>query len=207
MLYTSIFSNPIYINIVILCILVFLVLFLWRKITVLEGNFFILEKRVILIKKESRENTVNKKLENSNIIMNEIFQDIVSPDAKENIGTCSYNSCNIPSVEIINNDNNKPVNIENVLPDVVFDNIIEDSETQITFDMDKKDIFETKDVDTLSTTSEIVFNNDKYTNKKLSKLNLDKLKDICISENLQVDGTKIQIINRILELNKNITIE
>jgi len=50
-------------------------MFLWRKVIILEGNFFILEKRVNLIKKDSREDSISKSLEKSDIIMNEIFKD------------------------------------------------------------------------------------------------------------------------------------
>jgi hypothetical protein len=56
------------------------------------------------------------------------------------------------------------------------------------------------DIETQSTTSEIVFNTDtKYSQKKLSKLGIDKLKEICSSHNLNQEGTKTQLISRILE--------
>ena len=43
-----------------------------------------------------------------------------------------------------------------------------------------------------------------YNRKKLSKMNLDKLKDICISMQLSTDGTKNVLIDRILS---NLTLE
>jgi hypothetical protein len=73
-MYSFIFDQT-YINLFVLIVIVFLVMFLWRKVIILEGNFFILEKRVNLIKKDSREDSISKSLEKSDIIMNEIFKD------------------------------------------------------------------------------------------------------------------------------------
>ena len=56
------------------------------------------------------------------------------------------------------------------------------------------------DFENTSNTSEFVFNADeKYTQKKLSKLNMDKLKTICEKMNLSTEGNKNQLITRILE--------
>ena len=73
-MYSFIFDQT-YINLLILIVIVFLVMFLWRKVIILEGNFFVLEKRVNLIKKDVREDTIAKNIEKSDIIMNEIFKD------------------------------------------------------------------------------------------------------------------------------------
>ena len=73
-MYSFIFDQT-YINLFVLIVIVFLVMFLWRKVIILEGNFFILEKRVNLIKKDSREDSISKSIEKSDIIMNEIFKD------------------------------------------------------------------------------------------------------------------------------------
>ena len=73
-MYSFIFDQT-YINLLILIIIVFLVMFLWRKVIILEGNFFVLEKRVNLIKKDVREDSITKNIEKSDIIMNEIFKD------------------------------------------------------------------------------------------------------------------------------------
>jgi len=73
-MYSFIFDQT-YINLLILIMIVFLVMFLWRKIIILEGNFFILEKRVNLIKKDIREDSISKNIEKSDIIMNEVFKD------------------------------------------------------------------------------------------------------------------------------------
>ena len=52
-----------YINMVIFGLIVFFIMFLWRKITVMEGNMFILEKRVDMMKKSDRKDSINKNFE------------------------------------------------------------------------------------------------------------------------------------------------
>jgi hypothetical protein len=57
--------------------------------------------------------------------------------------------------------------------------------------------------DTMSVTSEITFGDDKKAlTKKYSKLSLDKLKDICNQNKINNEGTKNQLITRIIEVNK-----
>ena len=51
----------------------FLIMFLWRKLTILEGNYFLLEKRVNIIKKEDRTEQLSKNLENSDAVMKGSF--------------------------------------------------------------------------------------------------------------------------------------
>ena len=67
-----------YINLIILGFFLFLIMFLWRKITIIEGNYFILEKRVDMIKKTERDSLISKNMEKADIVMNEIFKDSTS---------------------------------------------------------------------------------------------------------------------------------
>ena len=78
-----------YINLIILGVFLFLIMFLWRKITIIEGNYFILEKRVDMIKKTERDTLISKNMEKADVVMNEIFKD--STDKKNfcnNVGYC-----------------------------------------------------------------------------------------------------------------------
>jgi hypothetical protein len=78
-----------YINLIILGFFLFLIMFLWRKITIIEGNYFILEKRVDMIKKTERDTLISKNMEKADVVMNEIFKD--STDKKDfcnNVGYC-----------------------------------------------------------------------------------------------------------------------
>jgi len=67
-----------YINLIILGFFLFLIMFLWRKITIIEGNYFILEKRVDMFKKTEREHLISKNIEKADIVMNEIFKDSIN---------------------------------------------------------------------------------------------------------------------------------
>ena len=57
------------------------------------------------------------------------------------------------------------------------------------------------DTDTMSVSSEITFTSDEKKNekKKYAKMSLDKLKDLCNQGNLNNDGTRNQLITRIIE--------
>ena len=58
------------------------------------------------------------------------------------------------------------------------------------FDLKKEMIMDDK---------ESIMSSNNLTKKKLSKLNLDKLKEKCIELELNTEGTKAQLIDRILE--------
>jgi hypothetical protein len=66
-------------------------MFLWRKITIIEGNYFILEKRVDMIKKTCRDSLISKNMERADIVMNEIFKDSTNGCSG---GSSKKNYCN-----------------------------------------------------------------------------------------------------------------
>ena len=281
-MYSFIFDQT-YINLFILVIIVSIVMFLWRKLIILEGNFFVLEKRVNLIKKDAREDSISRNIEKSDIIMNEIFKDFCPMNAcKQSVcfsstggdasGTCDANSCD----PLSNSQKNKPYNIsldENMVQFVstkpskqldsgdgddcgdgddiisfanggnVSINTLADHEDAGDTDTDAIDIdkmvdtiisssekYENKvhgepnyiggiagavdadaseqnDNDNMSISSEITFTsddkkNDKTLMKKYSKMSLDKLKEVCTTLNINSDGTRNQLITRIMEVKK-----
>jgi hypothetical protein len=225
-MYSFLFEST-YMTLAVLALLIFLVLFLWRKLTVLEGNFYILEKRVNLMKKENRETKLAKSIERSNIVMNEIFGDAVPSDACRSVGNCAFP---IPEEDVVDRSTiimsavdaededtyNKAPNTSEASDDNVkitfTNNFANDLDRKIEEAIDPVDIInaldmsenkEPKDIDSFSITSDITFNSDeKYSQKKLSKFNLDRLKDVCSQLNINSDGTKAQLITRILENNK-----
>ena len=256
-MYSFIFDQT-YINLMILIMIVFLVMFLWRKIIILEGNFFILEKRVNLIKRDVREDSFSKNFEKSETIMNEIFKDycpanacksygcLPSVDDNECIQTTKINSNNLHiNEDMVNyistqtpddlNDNTEKIqDIEEItftnkakVVDAVDDddddvgtvddidkmvnNIISSSEeyegkvtTEQTVLNDKSDHNE---FDNISITSDITFTSDDKKNegalhKKYSKMSLDKLKELCNTNDINIDGTKNQLIARLIENRK-----
>ena len=83
-----------YINLIIMGFFLFLIMFLWRKITIIEGNYFILEKRVDMIKKTCRDSLISKNMERADIVMNEIFKDSTNGGSGGSSGSSKKNYCN-----------------------------------------------------------------------------------------------------------------
>ena len=265
-MYSFIFDQT-YINLFVLIIIVFLVMFLWRKVIILEGNFFILEKRVNLIKKDAREDSISKSIEKSDIIMNEIFKDSSRSNACpifeyfpstggatraageageagsaddsytggatgatcDAFGKCPIFKKNSTDNISINEDmvqyisslpeDNLSDNTEKAIDIISFSNVSIDKDSgaevdkmldaiiSSSEDIEINDLDEPNEPDNISVSSEITFTsddkkNDKTLQKKYSKLSLDKLKELCSANNISADGTKNQLITRIIELKK-----
>jgi len=93
-----------YINLIIMGFFLFLIMFLWRKITIIEGNYFILEKRVDMIKKTDRDSLISKNMEKADVVMNEIFKDSTGGDKKNYCNNVSY----CPPEAILKSQKNTP---------------------------------------------------------------------------------------------------
>jgi hypothetical protein len=255
-MYSFLFDQT-YINLLILVIIVSLVMFLWRKLIILEGNFFVLEKRVNLIKKDAREDSISRNIEKSDVIMNEIFKDYAPSNAcKQSMyqgGSCPMPTAESlaqfvlpqhPDIDVITFANGGNIVLH---PDDVYDSRatranVEPAEPQCSRDTedtaepsgDTVDIdidinkmvdtiissseeYEKKvredaegdvgDNDTISVSSEITFGDDKKTDdkalaKKYSKFSLDKLRELCNQSTLNNEGTKNELIKRIIEAKK-----
>ena len=268
-----------YINLFILVIIVSIVMFLWRKLIILEGNFFVLEKRVNLIKRDTREDCIAKNIGKADIIMNEIFKDFAPSNAcKQSVcGTADDDVCYPQNggagdisidenmVQFISKKSARPLEkVRSGLGDCgEEDGDSGDGEAIITFanggnididvsgadadaddadadaaDIDKMvalattigsseeyenrahielidaadadltaDIADIADADNMSVCSEITFTTDdkkgeKTLMKKYSKMSLDKLKEVCGSFNINSEGTRNQLIARIIEAKK-----
>lgn len=193
----SFLFNQTYISIFVIALLVFLIMFLWRKLTILEGNYFLLEKRVNIMKKEDRTEQLSKNLEKSDAVMKEVFKNNIKR------GSCNIDDtvCNIPKdidveeyimEDIENNIDITIVNVEdsnsskgsvNVVEEIVEDEQREDDivdEQELVSHIeditgtagtagtaDEATIEFTDTNDNASTTSEITFNSED--DKSLSK--------------------------------------
>ena len=258
-----------YINLFILVIIVSIVMFLWRKLIILEGNFFVLEKRVNLIKRDTREDCIAKNIGKADIIMNEIFKDFAPSNAcKQSVcGTADDDVCYPQNggagdisidenmVQFISKKSARPLEkVRSGLGDCgEEDGDSGDGEAIITFAnggnididvsgagaddadadaadalaalattigsgeeyenrahielIDAVDAADTADADNMSVCSEITFTTDdkkgeKTLMKKYSKMSLDKLKEVCGSFNINSEGTRNQLIARIIEAKK-----
>lgn len=228
-MYSFLFDQT-YLNLLILVIIVSLVMFLWRKLIILEGNFFVLEKRVNLIKKDAREDSISRTIEKSDTIMNEIFRDFSPSNA------CKQSKCGggmsvcVPPENtpyIVNDDEDMVQFVPEIITFANGGNIEVDSsgseESEIIAEEDRdiermvdtiissSEEYEKKvrddaldENDTMSVSSEITFTSDEKKNekKKYLKMSLDKLKDICNQNKINSEGTRNQLITRIIEVNK-----
>ena len=157
-----------YINMIIFGLIIFFIMFLWRKLTVIEGNIFILEKRVDMMKKSDRKDSINKNFEAADIVMNEIFKD----------STIKNNYCNdvnykCPIDNVIQKNKNSTIDLSDIVNknnDIVdYINIING--------VDKEEIKE--DIDELS---KYIFENTKNT----EDTNVNKNSEIFLSPNIEV---------------------
>ena len=218
----SFLFNQTYISIFVIALLVFLLMFLWRKLTILEGNYFLLEKRVNIIKKEDRSEQLSKNLEKSDAIMKEVFKNNIKR------GNCDNNDtvCNIPK----NTDEEDYImddienNIDITIIDVCEEEPVkigegeecEDHNTggegseeeelvshieDITKNDEASNIELADNNDNVSITSDITFNNedDKILSKKYKAMNLEKLREECKIYSLNSEGTKSILISRIID--------
>ena len=224
----SFLFNQTYISIFVIALLVFLIMFLWRKLTILEGNYFLLEKRVNIIKKEDRTEQLSTNLEKSDAIMKEVFKNNIKRDTCDNNDTM----CNIPKnfneenyiMEDIKNDiditfvevkdfDNSKVDIVNIDEEIIENEFKEDNKdeqelvshieniTGTTEYTDEATIEFTDTNDNASTTSEITFNSedDKSLSKKFKAMNMEKLREECKNNSLSTEGTKSALISRIID--------
>ena len=107
----SFLFNQTYLAIFAISILVFLLMFLWRKLTILEGNYYLLEKRVNIIKKEERNEQLSKNIEKADVIMNEVFKNSKSVNSKENFNEDNITNVNIECDNVNKYFNNSDIDI------------------------------------------------------------------------------------------------
>jgi hypothetical protein len=215
----SFLFNQTYISVFVIALLVFLLMFLWRKLTILEGNYFLLEKRVNIIKKEDRSEQLSKNLEKSDAIMKEVFKNNIKRSNCDN----NDNVCNIPK----NTDEEDYImdDIENNV-DITIIDVCEEEPVKIGEGVDCEEenegreeeelvshienITKTNEAsnieladnnDNVSITSDITFNNedDKILSKKYKAMNLEKLREECKIYSLNSEGIKSVLISRIID--------
>lgn len=225
----SFLFNQTYISIFVIALLMFLIMFLWRKLTILEGNYFLLEKRVNIMKKEDRTEQLSKNLEKSDAVMKEVFKNNIKR------GSCNIDDtvCNIPKdinveeyimEDIENNIDITIVNVEDANSSKgsvnVVEEIVEDEQKEEDINDEQELVSHIEDItggtagkadeaiiefndtnDNASTTSEITFNSedDKSLCKKFKAMNMEKLREECKNNSLSTEGTKSTLIARIID--------
>ena len=202
---------------------VFAVFYIWRRIYGLECYSKILEKKITNLKKENKElqemlnGTSQTSFEDADVIMNKIFNVDTGSDTCCIFGsTCDVNKTETTKItetadssdpeiaiqNIVGLDAEEPINKVHSLP-VAEHNVGEASPASAVASTLNSMAASAasaasaveKDHDMESVVSDTI---GVYNRKKLSKMNLDKLKEICVSMNLSSEGTKNQLIDRIV---------
>lgn len=169
----------------------FLLLYVWRRIYGLEAYSQILEKKLINLRKENKElhgmlnDTRECSFNEADALLNEIFQ----PQVKK----CTQRTCTKEDEVHIKFIDNPETSIKQNTDITEITDISELSDLVIMPIVDTE-----KNQDNESVISDV---NGIYNRKKLSKLNLEKLKEICTGMNISVEGTKNTLIDRILSSN------
>jgi hypothetical protein len=184
-------------------VFVFALLYVWRKIYSIECYNQILEKKIMNLKKENKDlqdllqcNSSGCTINDADIIMENIF----SEKCVKNTPTKKPTS---KTTEIIN--------VQNVVPNEI--KIEQQNKTEVIDKIEKtQDATDTTDdaienvlsgnivlpvIDVCDAES-VISESNNFNHKKLSKMNLDKLKATCVSMNLSVEGTRNILIERIL---------
>ena len=154
-----------------MALIVTIILYLIYKIFILETDVYILNEKMYKLECNGNQCPIPKnKISNDEMNMNEIIMSQIFDDDDNQ------------EEPIINKDIDI-INIEDLLPE-------KEMTSEPIFDLKKEMIIDDK---------ESIMSSNNLTKKKLSKLNLDKLKEKCIELELNTEGTKAQLIDRILE--------
>jgi len=149
-----------------------LLVYLVYKLFILENDMYIINDKINKIEVEfGFNNKINpSNVNQEEINFNEILMNNIFNDTND-VNDKEVDILDIDKIDIINNDT-----------EVII--------TEPIFDLKKEIIADDK---------ESVMSNNNLTKKKLQKLNLDKLKEKCEEFELSSEGTKAQLIDRILE--------
>lgn len=193
------FERSFLIYFIIFLFFLLVVIYIWRRLNGIESYNKILENKVQSLKKEnlelqkalSEESNEKISIDDAEVIMNEIFNggtcdiitDTFSSDTKE---VTKIEELKTNTVEILHSAE---------ITDVVNENNDDKKDIPVvSHEISSNISIENDDLE--SNISEMHPNT--YNRKKLTKLNLDKLKEIASSLDLSTEGTKNVIIDRIL---------
>lgn len=152
-----------------MAIVVSIILYLIYKMFILENDVYLLNEKIYKLECNGGQCQIPK---------NKINNDEINMN--EIIMSQIFNDDE--EIQPIINKDIDIINIEDLLPEEISNEPI--------FDLKKETVMDDK---------ESIISSNNLTKKKLSKLNLDKLKEKCVELELNSEGTKAQLIDRIME--------
>jgi len=188
----SFFNNSFLIYIMTYTFIFISLFYIWFKLINIENDINELYQKVnkIFMNPCQLPRFNNSKINNNNFNVDDLIM-------KDVFNCCGENPCkikipktnNIIIDEEIVIDKSTNNEITDEITNEITDEITDIKNTNEIFDLKKNDIENDKESDISTKTS---------TKKKLQKLNLDSLKEKCINLNLSNEGTKADLIDRIL---------
>lgn len=191
----SLFDSSIVFYVIAILLFGMVLMYVWRKLNGIENYTKILEKKNSNLRRENNEllkllkeyenDQVN--VDDADVIMNTIFNESIDSSQPESVEV---------SQDISTVCTNDKCVVQEIVSEPVVHNIITEAFDAKPEEFPVSNIVTEQDNEIESVVSD---NNGGIMNrKKLSKMNLDKIKDICVSMNLPTDGTKNILIDRIL---------
>tara|TARA_B000000477_G_C6095140_1_gene229544 strand:+ start:2130 stop:2834 length:705 start_codon:yes stop_codon:yes gene_type:complete len=227
------FDKVYYIYSFISLISILVLLYFWRKIIELRNSNEILEKKLIILKNENKEllhtiNPVVESFENSDVIMNEIFNDIDNnddvivektqdDDTIEKIisGDIINNNCkkkykhekiskNI-SIEKVKNNKEETIVTPHIVEELPVVSHLNELPIEIANNDDIEDIEIINDLTSIidKDSDSVISETTSYNKTKLNRMSIDKLRELSTNLELSSEGNKSILIDRLLS-NKNI---
>jgi hypothetical protein len=165
---------------IIMFLILLLIIYLIYKICILETDVYILNDRISKFELQLNNTTIEKtNLNNEDIQIANNFMNEIFINQNQKHDDEEPSSIDIDEIINIKTDEKPSPNKEEI------------------FDL-KKDVMTTDDNQSIVSSTNI-------TKKKLQKLNLDKLKEKCEELNISTEGTKANLVDRIIEeINKDV---
>ncbi len=227
------FDKVYYIYSFISLISILVLLYFWRKIIELRNSNEILEKKLIILKNENKEllhtiNPVVESFENSDVIMNEIFNDIDNnddvivektqdDDTIEKIisGDIINNNCKKKykhekisknlSIEKVKNNKEETIVTPHIVEELPVVSHLNELPIEIANNDDIEDIEIINDLTSIidKDSDSVISETTSYNKTKLNRMSIDKLRELSTNLELSSEGNKSILIDRLLS-NKNI---
>jgi len=179
------------INYFVIFIVLLLVTYAIYKIIVIEGDIYVINERLNRVEMEYMSKEDQQQLGGimdaddynvANIIMNEIF---TQPPSSQPI-------IEKTTVKVCKKDEATSIDLDNII------NSHDNHDTRLNDDF-KEELFDLKKEVIADDRESIVSSSVVMTKKKLQKMSVDKLKDKCMEMGLSNEGTKAQMIERIMD--------
>ena len=213
------FDKSFYIYVLIVTLFLLIGLHFWRKIHNMKSHCKIMENKLKTLKREnselqkalSEDSMEKTTMSEADVAMNHIFN-VESKDIPQMMQAelffCSEGKCDIRNMvdvsEAAMDVSEAAMDVSEAqsvtTPEPVVENMIEEIIEEVVMPVsDEIPVAKHENVvDNIESESVVSENSNVYNRKKLSKLNLEKLKEIAVSMKLPTDGTKNMIIDRIL---------